>query len=230
MLYVFSIYGMYLFTEKMYALTKMRASSLNKGDPDKFNEQQRKLLYTTTKYLTLLSIAMLSTWISGICSIPLNVIYSMDNQMADKSTIIDILLLLACIDSMVNIICLYLQFQFNHDYYDKYCTCFGKICTYFLMKRISNEIEKERHEISQNGVILPSISNISIPSVPNIIKVPKTPTEIQTNITYALTPTTEPNDHDTTIDMRSPSDGTLVVCPRDLVKDDSRSTQYPFAD
>ena len=100
----------------------MRASSINDThiDPDKiqFNESQKKLLYATTKYTTLLSIATISTWMLMLYGILSNI--TILNQIFLSG--------IACMDCAVNVICLYLQFPFNKEYYKKYCRCFGDLC------------------------------------------------------------------------------------------------------
>ena len=118
-----SLYGMCLFSSKMYTLTKMRKSSMvdveNANDTKTFNKHQGKLLYMTTKYVTLLSIAMISTW--------MNIFIFLTVHDADTTGV------LMCIDCVINVICLYLQYPCNREYYDKYCICFGNCCIYLLV-------------------------------------------------------------------------------------------------
>ena len=132
-----SIYGMILFAQKMYALTKMRASSID-NDQVLFNEQQMELLRTTTKYVTLLSIAMISSWIYFF-------FVSINGILPGQKTSVSGPLLgtLGNIDCVINILCLYLQFPFNNEYYDKYCICFTKFCMYFLEIHAKRQVGKE---------------------------------------------------------------------------------------
>ena len=106
-----SIYGMCLFALKMHKLSKLIK-------PIDGNEQQKKLLYTTTKFVTLLSIAMTSTWIIILWALIGNTL----TIVTDSGNVIIrgfLELSLVCIDSTVDIVCLYLQYQFNIRYYLK---------------------------------------------------------------------------------------------------------------
>ena len=116
---VLNIYPMILFVLKMYELIKMRASSSN----ETFNEQQKQLLYTTTKYVTLLLIAMISTWITVW-------VVLMEASLSGRTFVGSGIS--ANIDCVINILCLYWQYPFNNKYYDKYCGCFGTCCIYLL--------------------------------------------------------------------------------------------------
>ena len=64
---------------------------------------------------------------------------------------------MACIDSVVNITCLYLQYPFNKKYYDQYCICAGNYCTYFLTKMALNQ----RQDQNRNR---PQISDVALHS------------------------------------------------------------------
>ena len=113
--FVLSIYGMGLFAVKMYKLAKMKSSS---------NED---LLYITTKYATLLSFAMISTWICIVLSLSTR-----------KSDIIGIVM---NGDMVINILCLFLQFPFNNGYYNAFCSCFGRCCMLCVDKKKPLELQ-----------------------------------------------------------------------------------------
>ena len=135
---------MILFAQKMYALTQLRASSINNGSLE-FNGVQRKLLHTTTKYMTLLALAMISTWTVTIYSIIVNIFVITTN--INHALIYTALNSIACIDSSINIICLYLQFPFNKNYYHKYCQCFGRCFVYLLTRNATNKSNsKDKNE------------------------------------------------------------------------------------
>ena len=138
---ILSIYPMVLFVHKMYALMKLRASSLRN-----FTAKQHVLLKATTKYITLLSIALVSSWISVSTVIIANALFG-DQEGEDRYTLLYISGgVLVCIDVTFNIICLYLQYPFNKKYYDKYCICFGNCCVYLLTCNTSS-VEKDMGEI-----------------------------------------------------------------------------------
>ena len=142
-----TVYGMVLFAGKMYKLASMRASSLNVGGSGltEFNEQQRQLLYTTTKYVTLLSIAIISTWINVLFFVFVNIIYS------------PMMAILTCLDIVINPICLWLQYKFAEKYYDRYCKCFGKCCMYLLMVREKRRQKRSGREEKEENDLIPGI-------------------------------------------------------------------------
>ena len=118
-----NMYGLILFIQKMYALTKLKTSTRNHVDKKKFTDKEKKLLRTTTKYVSLLSLAYISTLIAFT-------VVSTEALLTDSTTFISGSML--TIDCVINIICLYLQFPFSKEYYDKYCQCFDNCCTYFV--------------------------------------------------------------------------------------------------
>ena len=139
-----SIYGMILFAQKMYQLVKMRQSSIyNQSSDDEneieFNEQQKQLLYTTTKYLTLLTLSMVLTWINLSGAL---ISYAISPNDYTASLILYIFgVLVTSIDFVIIIICLYLQYPFSKKYYDKYCKCFANCCTWIMMKKLTRSYQ-----------------------------------------------------------------------------------------
>ena len=142
-----SIYGMILFSQKMYALTKMRASShtyyeLNDNcNGSGFNQEQKELLYTTTKYVSLLSLAIISTWITFITGLIGVGIEGATDAVPSP---------MGSIDGVINIFCLYLQFPVAKGYYDKYCTCLSQCFTYLFMKHATRQIRKANENEHEN--------------------------------------------------------------------------------
>ena len=81
---------------------------------DGLNQHQKDFIYATKKYLTLLSIAILSIVTNILFLVIRNIAYN-DRTTFALSWIIDL---------AINIICLYLQYPFNKDCHDKYCAMF----------------------------------------------------------------------------------------------------------
>ena len=140
---------MTLFVQKMYQLFKIRQCSLD-GSGIQMNDRQRKLLYTSTKYVTLLSFAMVSTWMALAYGAFVN--WFGDSIIRARTVVI--------IDMDINIVCMYLQFAFNRKYYDKYCVCFGSCCSYFMdrkFRRSHQTVMKMDKEINlgNNIVVMP---------------------------------------------------------------------------
>ena len=134
---------MILFAQKMYALTKLRADHDENGQI--FSKQQRKLLYATTKYVTLLLFAMISSWITILMG-------AIENTLTGDIT--NLAAPLSNVDCVVNIICLYLQFPFAKEYYDKYCVCFANCCTHLFMNCAKKRIQRSKEnniEIGDNS-------------------------------------------------------------------------------
>ena len=123
--FVLSIYGMVVFSKKMYQVAKM----------DKTDE----LLSTTIKYVSLLCIATLSSWIVFSFMILAHIITLGDDGVI-SITIQSVRRSMVGIDCVVNIICLYLQYPFNDEYYKKYCACITNCCMYLITRRNQNEI------------------------------------------------------------------------------------------
>ena len=96
----------------MHKLMPISISPKNDG----LNQHQKCFIYATTKYLTLLSIAVLSIVTNILFLVIRNIAYNDRTQFALSFNL----------DLTVNIICLYLQYSFFKECYDKYCTCFGK--------------------------------------------------------------------------------------------------------
>ena len=152
--FITSVYGMFVFVYKMYTLTKMRQSSIaygvsNEIDEDviKLNNQQMKFLQMTSKYISLLSLAIITTWITFID----NIIYGKIVKRWGWTVIgHEIFGVQYAIDCAVNVLCLYLQYSFARKYYEKYCQCLGNCCLLILKKMAERQMRKEisRHMIS----------------------------------------------------------------------------------
>ena len=119
---------MILFTQKMYALTKMRVTSIKyllnppKNGPE-FNEQQKQLLRTTTKFVTLLSFAMVSTWIYFVETV---IEFGIMGDLRFLNGTV------GNIDCIINIICLLLQYKINQRYYKKCCKMLCELLYIFI--------------------------------------------------------------------------------------------------
>ena len=145
-----SIYGMILFTSKMYELVKTRKTTIYSDDDEveiELNLQQQRLLYATAKYLTLLSLAIFSSWVGLVVIVRNCIQFSVGGDVIEvKKTPISeaIAVSLATMDSTINVICLYLAYPFSNKYYNKYCICFSKCCTYLLNKMTVDEMKNEK--------------------------------------------------------------------------------------
>ena len=157
-----SVYGMYLFSRKMYQLIQMRQSSIHKQMDEqdvkeiKVNEQQKQLLYATSKYISLLSLAIVTTTMTWIISGPLmEYLRRNEEVLGEGGTEIywQMVFCIISLDCMTNVICLYLQYKFNQEYYDKYCACFGKCWGFILITKTEMAMRKKLAESIKNNKI-----------------------------------------------------------------------------
>ena len=102
------------------------------GNDDK--ELQETLLNTSVKYISLISIAMVSSWISFTFAYTESSYYAQLSQ-DEVDQRIWIAPIVMCYDCVINVLCLYLQYPFNKKYYDKYCKCCGNCCWCLLVRR-----------------------------------------------------------------------------------------------
>ena len=127
-----TIYGMYLFSSKLLILIELQATSLrNVVDINTvaLNDTQQELLQRTSRYIILISIAMITslfTWILWIFWIDMPGIRIINN-----------------IDCTTNVICLYLQYPFATKYYDRYCKCTNKCLNMILSRQTTKHLEKK---------------------------------------------------------------------------------------
>ena len=144
------IYGIIAFTQKIYQLLKLKQSVMyneheNEGE---FDDQQQNLLHTTTKYTTLLSFAMITSFINQTYLWFYNIYLVMYPYNYDRTRLQFFLLSTSftSIDIVINIICLFLQYPFNKHYYDKYCKCIANCCTKMMVRKW-----EQKHKTQENG-------------------------------------------------------------------------------
>ena len=126
MLYLgISIYAIILFVHRMHALIALRSPTSSTSI------ERRRLLHTTIKYVTLLSFALISTWITFILS-AVDIVWNGNNFLDLANGIF------ACLDCVVNILCLYLQYPFAERYYHRFCGCFRNCCILLVGGERSN--------------------------------------------------------------------------------------------
>ena len=151
---VASGYGMYLFLTKIYTLTEPGEVSLAEHSEEiiedalELEERQVILLRATSRYLSLLSLAIFSSWITFIQIL----IYPAFVDKYGPSIIgRQIIIMNYAIDCVVNIVCLYLQFTFAKVYYQKYCGCLSVCCLYMLKRKAKRDLEKRCSNMIENN-------------------------------------------------------------------------------
>ena len=143
-----SIYGMAAFAHKMYKLTKLRSTSLKTNIVElehiskiTINSGQAKLLDRTSRYVSLLSIAICSTFITFavffIC------LQFFDNDIKTRRYAFNIAILGTAMDCMVNVLCLWLQFPFTKSFYDRYCSGCGRLWNWLFTTKTERSLQNK---------------------------------------------------------------------------------------
>eukprot|EP01083_Nonionella_stella_P242840 846750_1 len=153
-----SIIAIVLFGSKLMRLTGTRATSIyavGSNDTDeetslpKLNAHQIQMIETTTRYVSLLSLAIFSTVCAALASF-----FVLTAAAGHYYELFMIWHMFGSVDCLVNIICLYLQYTFATDYYHKYCKCLHlcfrcmltRQATKALMKRYKKCVEQAENE------------------------------------------------------------------------------------
>eukprot|EP01084_Bolivina_argentea_P036730 67918_1 len=134
-----SVYAMGVFGRKMYKITKSNSTSVkNVLDPNKIklNKVQQQLLNRTSRYVSVLSVAILSTMMSFVV---MCYFYVRQNE-ASFPFIRIVVPICVCMDTTCNMICLYLQYSFAEEYYHKYCRWCGYAWNYFFTTKTEREM------------------------------------------------------------------------------------------
>ena len=151
-----SVYGMSVFSKKMYQLTKNEASDDTQIE---LNRQQLNLMNITSKYISLLSLAVITTWFAlGIQLISYLYIISIDEYEGIGRCIFSVTV---AVDSTVNLICLFLQYPFSKHYYDKYCKGLAKCCASMLITKTTRAMKFEHTEKDQVNLDVPNWDNVA---------------------------------------------------------------------
>ena len=133
-----TITGMYLFASKLMILIDLRATSIkNVVDINHEHEQvdihlntsQERLLNQTSRYVSLISIALISSFVT------FSIFLLWYEFIAMR--------IICHIDCAINVICLHLQYPFATKSYNKYCGCINKCLNVILSRRTRGNMEKK---------------------------------------------------------------------------------------
>eukprot|EP01084_Bolivina_argentea_P312511 541044_1 len=122
-----SIYATSLFAQALFKLTTVRAisiSNMTKQNSVKLNEQQTETIAKTSRYISVISLAMFTTISTAFCIALADILISFMTVGHIEVLIVKMLLqtVLSC-DCLVNVACVYMQYPFGRKYYDKHCKC-----------------------------------------------------------------------------------------------------------
>ena len=150
-IYVFTaIWTVYLFSMNLLDVANLSedvAVAENIGIEDiKLNNTQIKLIDAIARYVTLFTIATLTSVIT------LMVLSA--NKWWPQNTSVhgQVWMIIASVDTVLNLICLYLQYNFNIKYYRKCCSCLGCWKPYFI-RRLKMNMIRARDGMKQNNEI-----------------------------------------------------------------------------
>eukprot|EP01083_Nonionella_stella_P022329 61801_1 len=134
-----SIYAMYIFGNKMYQIAKLKASSMTDLMDEsqiKVNAAQVRLLHQVSRYVSVLSIALVATMLAAVVSCTLQAINDQKYNISQGP-----ILPLSCLVNVnCSIICLYLQYPFAHRHYEKYCKCCAYLSDYLFQAKTERDM------------------------------------------------------------------------------------------
>lgn len=137
-----SIYAVFLFIKKLMELTKSQMQSTMDITNIKLSNSQKKILNNASKYVSLLALAIFTSILTAVgWSLSTFIWDPVENYNTWNSYLEEIMILITAIDTIVNLICLYLQFGFTSKYYNKWCCglqcCWHKALTMNVMNSVS---------------------------------------------------------------------------------------------
>ena len=130
----------------MYGLTKLSMPDVSHEEKIKVSAKQAKYLKSASKYVSLLFLAISTTFGTFIGFALVMFVYQAinigDNEQLEVISLRTILIMTP-IDCTVNIMCLYLQSSFANETYDKYCGCCGKCWNRCLRQKTEEAMKRK---------------------------------------------------------------------------------------
>eukprot|EP01083_Nonionella_stella_P027325 75238_1 len=139
-------YATFIFVNNMMVITKSGATSQRMIAPNginnstiQLNEAQNKLIRCTVRYVSLFFVATITSFMAVI------ILANNRNWNEDRKGFNDqVFNLLSSIDAITNLICLYLQYQYNAKYYVKYCHCLGDCWKSYFTRKVKSSMSTRR--------------------------------------------------------------------------------------
>ena len=137
-----SAFVVYLFARNMMKLTHSRATSMrnvhdmNMADIN-LNKKQTKFIKNITRYVSLFSVALISSIFSMIWVF---IVFGDVLPAGIQVTAFQLVIQESCIDAVINLICLALQYQFATNFYEKYCKWIEWCWKRVFIKNAHNEL------------------------------------------------------------------------------------------
>eukprot|EP01084_Bolivina_argentea_P180100 311146_1 len=157
-IYLFqSAWACYIFVNKLMLIANLGASSMislkanSENENDKItayslNTKQTKLINSISKYVNLFCLATIGSIIVIIVLSGRKWFAKNDQHRLHAQ----IYLIMSSIDALVNLICLYLQYQFNTFYYMKYCEFLERCWKRYFIKRAQKSMYATATKEEQN--------------------------------------------------------------------------------
>ena len=165
-----------IFAQNMLKLSKSRASSLqnvmDKAVQD-LNRNQTLFINKISRYVSLFTIAVILTFITmSSVFIPELIPSTFEGKT------VQLILISGCIDGVMNIICLALQYSFSSDFYHKYCEwiecCWKRIFIRKTQREIQRKYESQMRRLQTRSVDT-TVTNSNRPSIDLDVQKAKTP-------------------------------------------------------
>jgi len=138
---VSALCAMCAFTEKTFILGKSRTKKQIKvfceEEPIPLNEMQEKLMDLSSKYISLFLLASLSSFIT------------MFSGFYESASDLRVSLFLVPVDCCVNLVCIFLQYNFAVDHYNKFCGPLDRCCKRIMTNGWKASIHSTRREERQ---------------------------------------------------------------------------------
>ena len=130
----------------MYGLAKLSIPDVSDEQKIELTSNQSKYLKAASKYISLLALAISTTFATFIIFASVMFVYQAvnigDNEMLEVISLRTILIVTP-IDCTVNIICLYLQAAFADEIYGKYCWCCGSCWNRCLRQKTEEAMKRK---------------------------------------------------------------------------------------
>jgi hypothetical protein len=156
------------FLDKLFILGKARTKKQVKvfceTEPIGLNKMQQKLMNLSSKYISLFLMASFSSFIT------------MFSGFYESASDLRISLFLVPVDCCVNLICIYLQYEFAVSHYTKCCGKLDRCCKYIMTKTWVDSIHSDRRE--ERNLELKEIADEKIATRMKVVTSPHVPSTI----------------------------------------------------
>eukprot|EP01084_Bolivina_argentea_P233475 393232_1 len=147
-LFVSKIYNVSIYAYKSLSVSQFNSSTCSHKDSLKKTPNINEPLVTTktnksaTKYMTLGLIGFGSTFMAAIAT-------SLINFITAHSLVFQVVGIMWTIDSLCNLLCIFLQYSFSKRYYYASCDCIDRKCRNLFVRKIEDKLSMDTKECEQ---------------------------------------------------------------------------------